>query len=252
MRPYIQIGVSCFAAACGDNQAPECPPETGALKAECAAAMLFAARDSSSLVPEQAEIDRYFDRWRHVIDAEPILTFEIPQSHRAYGVGATSVFTSNAAVIAAWREQPLHTPVRPTGDRAFDEIMARLVEPQLQTPLADRENGIVEFVLETPVAFNEELLHAQLLGTSSNLPDPVVYARSDGQWAWVDSSGAGSDEATAQIDFRFGWGDCFVACDGFRNLRAVVPPNAGATVFDLGGDPLPDFIRLSPNTKPPP
>jgi len=46
------------------------------------------------------------------------------------------------------------------------------------------------------------------------------------------------------------WGDCFVACAGYHTLRAIVPADGEATVYDVGGDPLPDHIRLSPNTRP--
>jgi hypothetical protein len=56
----------------------------------------------------------------------------------------------------------------------------------------------------------------------------------------------------ATIEFRFGWGDCFVGCAAFRYLQIIVPPTGPATVYDLGGDPLPPWIILSPDTRPPP
>ncbi len=71
-------------------------------------------------------------------------------------------------------------------------------------------------------------------------------------WTWNTDTKVGTDGATATVTFSFGWGDCFVACDGFHNLRAVIPADDVATVYDLGGDPLPGGLVLSPNTRPPP
>ncbi len=80
----------------------------------------------------------------------------------------------------------------------------------------------------------------------------MVYSGDDGSWSWVgrETRDTGSDKDTAQIDFKFGWGDCLVACFGYRTLRAIVPPGGPATVYDLGGDPLPDYLQLDPRTKP--
>lgn len=61
---------------------------------------------------------------------------------------------------------------------------------------------------------------------------------------------SGADSDTAQIDMKLAWGDCFVACSGYHFLRAIVPPVGEATVYDVGGDPLPPQIQLSPNTHP--
>lgn len=71
----------------------------------------------------------------------------------------------------------------------------------------------------------------------------MALSADDGAWAW--------DGDTARIDFTFGWGDCFVQCTGFRSLRAIVPPQGVATVYDLGGDLLPAGLALAPTTLPP-
>jgi hypothetical protein len=93
------------------------------------------------------------------------------------------------------------------------------------------------------VVRNEEVFASLLAPTLTSLPPVFMRPTDDGTWTWQGD--------TADIHFSFGWGDCFVGCDGFHTLEAIVPPAGPATVYDLGGDPLPPYLALAPTTLPP-
>jgi hypothetical protein len=233
--------VAFLFAGCGDAVDDQC--RYGARTDGCYAAMYFAARDSQDLVPPQSQVNEYFDRWRRVIEAEPVLTSRLPQRYRT-DPSAPLIYTRNQRVIAAWSEGTIHT-----GDAGFDALVTEL-EPQMLNPFwRDLGDGSFYFSLVVQVIFNEEVLHTRLLAVDSWLSDAAQRPRDDGTWSW---DAVDRNAATANIVFTFGWGDCLVVCDGFRTLRAVVPADSVATVYDLGGDPLPPQIELSPNTIPPP
>ncbi|MGN6104497.1 MAG: hypothetical protein ACTHU0_05280 [Kofleriaceae bacterium] len=207
----------------------------------CYVANLFAARDTDELLPSQDEIDRYFDRWQRTIEAEPILEGRRPQLYRTT-LQSADIYTTNPRVIDAWSQGELVT-----GDPEFDTLMA-VLEPEIVARSNDR------FGVRTPRVFNEELVHQRLLATASSLPFFGQEWRDDGTWSWIGKPAGdpGTEEETAQIEFRFGWGDCLAGCIWMHYLRAIVPPEGPATVYDLGGDPLPPGVSLSPNTRPPP
>lgn len=247
--------LACFA--CGGD-APSCPivlyPDGHAgmpspTSADCIAAMIFAARDAATPTPAQTDLDRYFQRWSRVVSAEPILSNRAPQRSRG-GFAQFELETSNTSVIQSWVSTPDIHPAPLTGDPAFDEILTALERPEIQRGGNDTGRGTKLYVVFTSSIFNEELVNSLLVPTSSRLPEPSLGFRDDGTWVW-DTGGSGDDQSTAFIDFSFGWGDCFVQCDGLHDLRAVVPPEGPVTVFDMGGDPLPPFLSLSPNTLPP-
>jgi hypothetical protein len=215
----------------------------------CQAAVRFAARDTFELVPTQAEVDRYLDYWLRTIRAEPILDGRAPQRHRGHDT-PIAIYTSNALVIDAWNRAVL-----PTGDAAFDAIVSRLhADPQPLSPAGGHDNGggVFLFTLDVHALCNEELVQARLLSTSSRTEDAVEYMQDEGTWLWSNGPGTSDGTDTAVIDFRFGWGDCFSGCRNFHTVQARVPPTGRAIVYDLGGDPLPDGMELSPDTLPPP
>jgi hypothetical protein len=246
----IFIATIMVVTACDRDAQRDCSDRnfTGArgYDPSCHAALVFVARDSDDLLPTQVEIDRYFQRWAAVTDAEPALATEVPQVYRSLAVGLTNLRTTNPSVISAWRGR--QGPVQVTGDAGFDAVMARLVEPTLANIGYDQGDGVFSFSLGTSTVFNEEILQSLLLPTSSHLPERGMAPRSEGQWAWVGATGSGTDDATADIHYLHGWGDCLSGCIFFHEFRAIVPPGGTATVYDLGGDPL----ELSPNTRPPP
>jgi hypothetical protein len=235
-------------AACGDNL-----PERRCVSIEepgtvtCWAALSFAARDTAELVPTQEEVDRYHDRWRRTVEAEPILEYRLPQRYRTGAGNSTLLFTRNQQVIDAWM-----VGIIETGDPTFDTIISELRPVALHPYWKDYGDGSFYFSLRSHGVSNEELLHERLLATSSWLDDPVYRPQDDGHLTWQSGQpGTGSDGDTAIIEFTFGWGDCLAGCSGFRTLRAFVPPgDVPATVYDMGGDQLPDHLQLSPNTKP--
>ena len=211
----------------------------------CKAALEFAARDTPELIPTQDEVDRYLSRWQRAIEAEPILDGRLPQRHRFAFGAPVPIITANPAVIAAWNAGTLAT-----GDAAFDAIIGEIHGTQLAGAGKDNGDGTFTYNLQVTALVNEELLATSLAPTMSTTSDPVIELRDDGTWLWLDAMmGTGSDGDTAQIDFTFGWGACVEICDGFHRVRAQVTDDA-ATVFDLGGDPLPPDLHLSPNTKP--
>ena len=247
-RTLSAVAAMClFTLACGDNTATPCSPEWQTAEKwqidGCPGALLFASRDTADLLPSQTETDRYLDRWRRALKAEPILAARLPQRYRIHG--SLTITTTDPKIVSAWSRRELET-----GDVELDQMLAR-IDASLG-PVRDYGTHFTA-ILNCPYIFNEEFLAAALLARSSTMPDPEVWPRDDGMWVWIDADErAGHDLATAKIDFRFGWGDCFVACDGFRNLQAIIPPDGPATVYDLGGSPLPPHLSLSPNTKPPP
>lgn len=252
MRTFIPVAIT-VVTGCGDNIPPGCPVSTTTsvpqgIFEQCRAARRFAGRDTVALVPAQDEVDRYFGRVIRAIDAEPALYGIEPQLYRTNG--GVTLFTSNTAVIDAWTG--IRGLVPPTNDTAFDALMSELAASG-NAPSLEFDNDIGTehyFALAGEFTVNEDVLNARLLPTSSHLPESFMRPQQDGTWRWTDSSATGTDEATAEIDFTAGWGDCFSGCAFFHFFRAVVPPGGSATVYDLGGDPPP--FQLSPNTKPPP
>jgi hypothetical protein len=250
---WILVGAA--ATACGNNDNSHCDPtDTTGKDSECVSASLFAARDTAELVPHQDEIDRYYDRWRRVVEAEPFLLGFGPQTYRLQGPGFLNpLSTTNPTIIAIWGSatamirDPQPAPL--TGDPNFDSLLSEFHEPVLLGGIENTE-GVYEFVVASGIVVNEEVLQQRLLAVDAFLPEPFQRVDSDGQWQWSDNDGTGTDDSTAQIDYRRGFGDCTVSCAGFRDLRAVVGPTGPAMVFDLGGDPLPPNLHLSPNTVP--
>jgi hypothetical protein len=210
----------------------------------CAAAQVFVSRDSQRLVPTQSEIDLYFERWSRAVAAEPILRGRNPQDYRLRPPSVLDLGTLNPSAIEAWQRL-----VVVTGDTALDAIIGQLGVTDVNAFHTNPggPGAPVIFSLTSTITRNEEILASGLAPTGTSLPDPFVAPQDDGEWTWI---GSGSDR-TAQIEFTFGWGDCFVACDGFHRLRALVPSEGNAVVYDLGGDPLPPYLALSPNTLPP-
>ncbi len=268
MAPAIRSALLFALGACGDDLAPElgCPVAIAPISAKgpflpvdpaCLGAMRFAAKHSPTLTPSQEMMDRYWERWARANEAEP--AFPENGGPQRYRGNPSAIHTTNPLVIAALTpvamtpdDEPTARRIPVTGDTAFDAIMLDLVVPEIAGAGVDHSTGGMIFSLRTGAIFNQELLHTRLLETSSRLPDslPNPY-QPDGIWRWEGlEPGEGTDEATALIDMQIGWGDCFVTCSGLRNLRAVVPPIGAATVYDLGGDPLPPNITLSPNTVP--
>lgn len=245
-------GASLSFAACGDDIVPVEPCWDGEQMSNhmgCQAAITFAARDTAGLVATPDEVDRYHERWVRAGEVEPILSNRIPQRYRNVGYPDVGIRTRNQKVIAAWNRADLIT-----GDRAFDTIISQ-IHPRTLSPYGgyDIGDGVYAFTVDVEVLINEELFAQLLLPTMSFVDEPYHNHKDDGTWHWQSaSSGTGSDDDTAVIDFTFGWGDCFVACDGLHDLRAIVPTTGeAAMVYDLGGDPLPQGVQLAPATIPP-
>jgi hypothetical protein len=157
------------------------------------------------------------------------------------------IYTMNPAVIDAWSRRSIET-----GDIAFDGIIMELTPPRsLDATKTDLGNGWYLFALKVQGTFNEHLLDERLRAVASHTEEPRYPYNDNGSWSWQGGiTGTGSDSDIAQIDFSFGWGDCFVACDGMRDLRAIVSPDGDAHVYDLGGDPLPENLHLNASTTP--
>jgi hypothetical protein len=248
MGIQVVVGLSAvFVVCCADSDTRVCGQSFSATTnvAGCYPAQLFAARDSLALVPAQSDINRYWDRWTRATDREPILAGRHPQTYRNNPPSQIYLTTANMAVISEWESQQIVT-----GDPAFDSIIAQL-DPLAINAFFTNPDGTADFnfVVQVDRVFNEEELERELMPTSSHLADPEVLPTDDGQWSWIE--GTMGEPDVAQIDFTFGWGDCFVGCAGFRQLRAIVPATGDAIVYDLGGDPLPDYLQLSETTLPP-
>lgn len=166
----------------------------------------------------------------------------MPQTYRDSPPEVIQINTTNRLVIDAWSQQRVVTT-----DVQVDGVIAQLgtvtIEPRYAPDPAPGDPWYFE-ARETRV-YSEERLNEALRPASTWLNAPHVAARDDGTWSWIPDSAA-----TAQVDFTFGWGDCFVACTCFHTVRAIIPEVGDATVYDLGGDPLPDYLHLDPNTKP--
>lgn len=251
------ITLAAILCACGDNRSPEAndatnPHECDAVfrqdLSECAccyAAQIFASRNSPTLIPSQEQIDRYFTTWARAVQAEPILRARNPQDYRLDPPSQLDLATTNPQAVEAWSSQLIET-----GDETLDAIISQVGVTSVNAFHSNPGGAGMpwNFILIGTVTRNEEIFAAELSPVSTFLPDAHSAPRDDGQWTWIGDP----PNQTAQIDFTFGWGDCFVACDGFHRVRAVVPFGQDAVVYDLGGDPLPPNLSLSPNTRPPP
>jgi hypothetical protein len=197
---------------------------------------MFAARDTTSLVATEAEAGRYYERWRHLAEAEPALALAGVTRPRGIG-GFLGLTTTNPAVIAAW---PRNLIV--TGDAAFDAITSEI--------------GVIKvggtgnsLYFSADLVYSEEVVEQHLAPTMSHLDAPERYYTSDGTWTWLGEppGSVGNDAATASIKYDYGWGDCLVGCIEWHHFQIVIPPGGPADVTDLGGDPM----VLSPSTHPP-
>lgn len=216
----------------------------------CLAAALYAAHDTSDLVPAQNEIDRYYERLGRAAEAEPLMVRWGKEPRWASTFRSATLFTTNPKVIAAWAG--VEGPVPATGDPEFDEIMAELIGPSLSSASYDRSPSDSYFSITFGGVWNDELLHERLRPTSSRIGEggggSGVYAT----WRWIGATGTGDDEATAEVFIHGGWGDCISGCAWFHDFQAIIPPEGPATVYDLGGDPLPSDMQPRPTTLPPP
>lgn len=203
----------------------------------CSAAQRFASRVSTRITVADDEVRPFFQKWRAIVDAEPILTNRVPQLYRHDAVGIVTVLTENSEVIVGWDRGEVVT-----GNPAVDAVIAQLDEPTVFTASMSGVGGYA--VLHTRRAFNEEILHAALTSAepTTRLSEPFIAPKDDGSWT------PGEDFDT--VDFTFGWGDCLNGCLGFRHLRATVTPLLETQVYDMGGDPLPEGMALSPMTIP--
>jgi hypothetical protein len=233
------VGCGDNTAVCGGNWKDNDPAGI------CYAAQTFAARDSASVVLDVDEIERYAEPWRRAVDREPILRGRVPQTYRNTPAAIIQINTTNALVIDAWAKQQVRTGIA-SFDAVISELGAVTIEPRYAPDPAPGSPWYFE-VHETSV-YSEEQLNDVLAADAAWLNDPMSAARDDGEWTWVRASGSAG--SVAQVDFRFGWGDCFVACAGFHSVRAVIQPDGDATVYDLGGDPLPPNLQLDPRTRP--
>lgn len=238
--------------SCGDNVETDCSvADLSQIDHRCFAAQVFAARDATGLLVTQSELGRYYERWHRVVEAEPLFDIEPirPQSYRAIGPGATKLLTTNPRVITSWpADAGPGVPLPVTGDAPFDTVMEQLANVEAFSPLNEIGDGVHSTTIVTTSLFSEEVLHARLQPANTSLPEPeMVPDRQDGSWRWLPAVG---EDATAEIEIRWGWGDCLAGCAVLHDFRAVVPPTGPVTVYDLGGDPLPPHLQLSPNTRP--
>jgi hypothetical protein len=208
--------------------------------ATCDAALRFAARDSATIDVRQSDLRDYLARWERVVRAEPQLRNRVPQTYRTVKWIQLTIFTSNPLVIDAWSAGVLET-----GDEEVDDAVRALREPRLHGATGGDEM-VRYFVLNVGGIYNEEALQAQLMRGGTWLDTAIKRSGDDGVWSW---NGEGADRV-ATIDFTFGWGDCFVECQGYRTIRGVVSAEKEPEMYDLGGDPLPPGVELAPGTQP--
>ncbi|HEU0035621.1 MAG TPA: hypothetical protein VFQ53_33650 [Kofleriaceae bacterium] len=216
----------------------------------CTNALVFAARDTAGLIPEPGEIVRYYDRLRRAARAEPVLgRVGPPLLHRGLVPGYATILTRNQRVIDAWGGTG--GPATTTGDEAFDTLLSNFPHAYVWSRY-ELGSGEIQYEVELTTIYNEEALNEKLLVTDSRLPeyaDGLGYP--DAIWRWQEADGTAHDGATAEIDYLIGWGDCIAGCRFFHRLLAISPPTGLASVFDLGGDPLPPELELAPATQPP-
>ena len=258
----IRVCNILYLVGCGDDSSVGCPlvdrPDgfmgrTLPTATYCQGALRFAAKYSPTITPTQQEVDRYFDRWTRANLAEPALDGGGPQRYRG---NPSVILSTNQKVVDVLTEVGNHfadgpgsRSIIPTGDASFDDVLSQLVFPEIL--FVGTVGQMPAFGLSTAAIHNQEVLNSQLSSSSSSLGDFVVAPRQDGSWSWDgEEPGSGDDSATAIIDSRIGWGDCIAGCEGLHDLRAIVPADGEVQVFDVGGDPLPPFITLSPNTVP--
>ena len=231
--------------ACSSTDPDVCTSEIRTISStECVNALLFAARDSETLLPSTAAVAVYATMWTSVVNAEPILRNRVIQRYRD-DLPTLLLHTRNTRVMEAWMRSDILT-----GDPEFDAVIDELAGVSGLVPARDIGDGVMYRTFKVENIYNEDLLSARLQPTESWLVDAERTYQDDGTWTWTGTP----LESTAVLDLQFGWGDCFVGCGGMHFLRAEVTPEGEAVVYDMGGDPVPNtFVGpLSPNTLPPP
>lgn len=250
-RMVSAAGVAVMAG-CGDDLTPatvECDTASVAVGSiDCLAPRIFAARDSAELIPSDEAVDEYYYRWTSAVAAEQVLEGRIPQRYASRSA-MVSFRTTRPTLV-----EPLTRGELVTGDQEFDSLLAAIGVGSVRHTFIEPD-GPYLFSITYTVMFSEALLSDALARLGCEMAEPETYPTDDGRWTWVPPSDASQvelEDSTATIDFKFGWGDCFVQCDGFRDLRATVSPDGLAVVQDMGGDELPEYLQLSPTTLPPP
>lgn len=241
---FLLSGCSDF----GDNR-PECDVndvfgKRGSGGSACTYAQFFAAAASPELLVPQAILDRYFDRYRRAVEAEPWLPGGVPTTKYFLYV----LETNDVRIGTAWRTKQLVT-----GISEFDNVFSQIADSITAVHTGDGNYVSIDFKVKR--LFSPE----QLNGT---IPDSLARSPSVEEafatwplatFSWPEGSPrAGADDLTATIDSAFAFTDCFVGC-AKHYIRAVVSPT-DVIVYDMGGEPFPvDWpadLRLRPTTIP--
>jgi hypothetical protein len=205
----------------------------------CIKARFISARASQSLLVSQANLNRHYQRLALIVEAEPILA-----GMRSGGIFFLPLMTSDDPDInRVWSSGKL-TPITPDVDNALCSIEAepqKLAEPRRPT---DR---YVSF--ETERVYSGQILSNLLQPAGISLAFVAAESRPlDTILTWpAGVSSEGDDVSTVQIDTAIAGSDGSLDFAA-HYFRAIVTPTS-ATVYDMGGEPLPAGT-LAPTTLP--
>ncbi|HPH65772.1 MAG TPA: hypothetical protein PLF40_08510 [Kofleriaceae bacterium] len=211
----------------------------------CIQAQLLATRDSPAFLVPQAMLDRYYDRYRRAVAAEPFVMRGIAFSTHFIG----AMRTSNRQIGEAWYAKKLHT-----GIEDFDYLFSQIAT-KIETAPQSLSESVFSMQFEVKRLYSPKHLAALLPATIAE-PPPIDLAGTSWPIATLTwPAGApveGADDLTATIDSEFSFTDCFTGC-AKHYLRAVVSPTE-VVVYDMGGfaipPELPDEYQLRSTTIP--
>nr|MBP9088123.1 hypothetical protein [Kofleriaceae bacterium] len=211
--------------------------------AACTYAQFFAAAASPVLLVPQTMLDRYYDRYRRAVEAEPWMPGGVPTTKYFLYV----LETNDVRIGTAWQAKQLVTGI-PEFDNVFSQIAASITAVHT----GDGNYVAIDFKVKrlvSPEQFNRAIPNA--LAQSPIVGEGLEWPLATFSWP-EGSPREGADDLTATIDSAFAFTDCFVGC-AKHYLRAVVSPT-DVIVYDMGGEPFPvdwpaEFM-LRPTTIP--
>jgi hypothetical protein len=208
------------AMACGRDGPESCDLDDWPVTdADCASAIVLAARDSSTISLDQQAVDSFLDQLR-VAKSATCEARAAVASPQAGPVDDAYVTTTNDTIARAWSEGTLAT-----GDAEIDTILSENRAFAVQGSEA-------QFVINFDIPIGVYALAEALA------PEQVIVN--------IDDTNADPRDITIIEDglfqFVIGWGDCLSGCEGTHTWAIAIEGDV-AQVVEESGDEIPAALR---------
>ncbi|MBP9087745.1 MAG: hypothetical protein KBG15_16620, partial [Kofleriaceae bacterium] len=207
----VAATAAVLASGClsiGDNR-PECDVhDVGSTYAGgfiCERAQLFAAEASPEFLVAQATLDRYFDRYRRAVAAEPLVLYGFPKpSYTLYFLDS-----NNVQIGTAWQAKQTTT-----GIDEFDRVFSQVAE-SISSAQEYHVNGqpFYRVMFGVKRLFSPEQMNKLIPGELAWSPAATEFTSPTATFSWPEGSPReGADELTATIDSAFAFNNCVLGC----------------------------------------